>query len=155
MAYLDNTDFALLTIAPAERVDEVETVAAGWLAATLGYWSSWIDARLGKRYAVPFQAPYPVAVSGWLARIVTRQLYLKLGVDPSDQQFTSIDSDAKDAMAEIKEAAEAKDGLFELPLRADATAQGVTRGTPLGYSETSPYRWTTIQADAAHEEDSL
>jgi len=43
------------------------------------------------------------------------------------------------AVAELKEAADSKDGLFDLPLRADTTATGVSKGGPRGYSEASPY----------------
>jgi hypothetical protein len=58
-----------------------------------------------------------------------------------------------DALAWLKEAADAKDGLIDLPLRADTTASGISRGGPLAYTETSPYAWTDVQAETGRSED--
>ena len=86
MAYLNIDGFKLLTLMPGVHVDAIETVSPGWVDAQLEQVSSWIDSRLRKRYAVPFVAPYPSAVTGWLARIVTVRGYLKRGVDSTDEQ---------------------------------------------------------------------
>ena len=153
MAYLDLAGFRGLTVAPSNVVDDIEAASAGWIDVQLAYWSKWIDARLLKRYQAPFASPYPVAVQGWLSRIVTLRCYLRRGVDPTDPQFAEIKGDAEKAEAEIKEAADAKEGLFELPLRADVDANGVTRGGPMAYSETSPYVWTDRQRSVATDED--
>ncbi len=153
MAYLDKAAFAILTVMPAESVDAIEVVAPGWIDAQLEYWSKQIDSRLSKRYATPFAAPYPEAVTGWLARIVTVRCFLKRGVDPSDMQFDEYKADAAAAMEEIKEAADSNEGLFDLPLRADTTASGISRGGPFGYSEASPYVWTDGQAETGRNED--
>lgn len=117
------------------------------------YWSAWIDSRLVKRYAAPFDSPYPVAVKGWLNRIVTLRCYLRRGVDSGDRQVAEIKLDAENAQAEIKEAADAKDGLYELPLRADTTATGAKRGTPRVYSEASPYVGFDVQQARGRNED--
>ncbi len=157
-AYLDIAGFKLLTLAPSVYVDEIEAPAAGepgWMSAQLAYWSAWIDSRLAKRYAAPFQAPYPVAVTGWLARIVTLQLYLKRGVDATDNQYEDIRRADEEARAEIKEAADAKDGLFELPLRADTTVTGISKGAPFFASDASPYKWTDDQYEQAKDEGSI
>jgi hypothetical protein len=153
-AYLDRTGFKSLSVMPAVDLDALETEAAGWIDAQLTSVSRWIDSRLAKRYATPFTAPYPDVVTGWLAKIVTKRCYLRRGVDPTDPQFVEIKADADTALAEIKEAADAVDGLFELPLRADTTASGVSKGTPSVYSERSPYSWTSIQGDAGRNDDS-
>ena len=84
--YLDLNGFKGLTVMPASDVDGIETSAPGWILGQLTYWSSQIDSRLAKRYAVPFPSPYPTAVTGWLARIVTQRLYIKRGVDSTDAQ---------------------------------------------------------------------
>lgn len=152
MAYLTPTTYADLTIAPAEYIQQVEAIAPRWLAAQLEYWSSWIDSRLCKRYAVPFAAApdTPPAVTGWLARIVDRELFLKRGIHPDDEQNGDVKERALEAKAEVKEAADSSAGLFELPLRAATpTASGISRGGPLMVSEVSPYTWSEVQRDAA------
>jgi hypothetical protein len=153
MAYLDRDAFATLTVMPAGDVDALDDAAPGWLDVQLGYWSSAIDARLRKRYDAPFAEPYPLAVQGWLARIVTLRAYLRRGVDPLDQQFGEIKADADAAWAEIKEAADSNEGMFDLPLRADTSASGINRGGPYGYSEASPYVWTDVQGVTGRDED--
>jgi hypothetical protein len=155
LAYLTLLTYADLSIAPPEYIAQCELMAPRWLAAQLEYWSGWIDARLKKRYAAPFAAApdTPPVVLGWLARIVDRELYLKRGINPDDAQTDDIKTRAEEARAEVKEAADAKDGLFELPLRAsEPTATGITRGGPLMLSEVSPYTWSEVQRDLAADE---
>jgi hypothetical protein len=156
LAYLDVATFKGLTTAPAVYIDQIEAQEAGWTLKQLDYWSRRIDGRLGKRYATPFSelaGETPLVVQGWLSDIVTLRVYKKRGVDPQDQQYLDIVDDAKEAWANIREAADAKDGLFELPLKQTAPgADGVTKGAPLGYAEASPYTWTTAQRDAAEDE---
>lgn len=149
MAYLDLPGLKGLTIAPAVYVDEIELIEPGWVANQLAFWSSWIDARLAKRYQTPFPTPYPIAVTGWLSRLVTQQLYLKRGVDPTDRQASVIQEQDKEARAEIQEAADAVDGRFELPLRQGDPTDGVSKGFPLGYAEPTAYDWTDAQRLAA------
>lgn len=144
-AYLDLATFKLLSIMPASYADEIEALEAGWIETQLNYWSRWIDSRLRKRYAVPFEAPVSEVVTGWLTRIVTLKCYQKRGVDPTDAQFADVKDDAEHAQQEIKEAAESRDGLFDLPLRADDPSSAITKGAPLGYSEVSPYTWGDVQ----------
>jgi len=152
--YLDVAAFRAATLAPASYVDHVELVEPGWLLGRLTYWSAWINSRLAKRYAVPFAVPpaTPETVVGWLERLVTWELYLKRGIDATDEQVARIEARHDVAKAEVAEAAESRDGLFELPLRRDSNATGVSRGGPLGYSEVSPYTWSRLQRDAAREE---
>jgi hypothetical protein len=147
-AYLTRTAFKALTLAPASYSDFVETEEPGWQDAQLLHLSALLDAKLAKRYATPFDpASPPVVVEDWLQRLMTVRLYLKRGIDPTDRQVEEIRQDAKDAWAEVLDAANSKDGNTELPFRADAPGtDGVTRGTPLSYSETSPYDWSAVQA---------
>lgn len=152
-AYLTVARFKLLSTIPSEFVDEVETREPGFTDAQLEYWSAWIDSQLRKRYFAPFDAPVPTAVEGWLARIVTVRVWSKRGVDPTDEQWSEIKKDDADARTEIKEAANAETGLFDLPLRSNTTDNGIRKGFPRGYSEQSPYAWTTAQAQRGMQED--
>jgi hypothetical protein len=149
MAYLTVEQFQALAVCPSSYVDQIESEQPGWTLTQLNFWSSFIDSRLAKRYATPFDADSPpLVVQGWLTRLVTERVYLRRGVDSVDAQIISIQEDAKNAQAEIKEAADSKDGLFELPVRADAPGgDGVSRGKVLTYSEQSPYTWTFVQEE--------
>lgn len=154
MTYLDLAGFRGLSLMAGESIDELETIAPGWVDAQLEAASRHIDARLAKRYAAPFASPYPVAITDWLARVVTVRAMMRRGVDANDEQFLALKEDAAAAWAEIKEAADSNEGLYELPLREDTTASGVSKGGPYGYSEQSPYVWTDKQAATARDEDS-
>lgn len=139
---------------PSEFITAIETVSPGWTLAQLTLETARIDARLAKRYAAPFALPAPVCVQGWLAKIVTLSAYLKRGFDPTDRQGQIYIADRDGALAEIKEAADAEHGLFDLPLRADLTASGVSKGFPKAYSEQSPYAFADGQSRGGRQEDS-
>lgn len=138
---------------PQADVDLLETTDPGFIAAALEIQWDKIKGRLRKRYDVAvMQANPPEVVLGWLTDIVTPKAYAKRGNNPAAA------SDLKDiyeagelALAEIKEAADSKEGLFDLPLAKTTDASGVSRGGPLGYAETSPYVWTTNQREDAEE----
>lgn len=153
VAYLDLAGFRALTLMPSVTVTEIENETPGWIDAQLLHVSSWMDSRLIKRYAAPFVLPYPLAVQRWLANLVTVRAFAKRGLDPLDAQFPLYKDDADVAAAEIKEAADSETGLFELPLRANTDESGVTKQTPRGYSEQSPYVSYDRQARVARQED--
>lgn len=154
--YLTDSEFRLLTLLPVNVIDEVEARTPGWLTQQLTTVSSRIDARLAKRYAAPFTAPYPTVVQEWLAHIVSWRTYLKRGVNSLDSEAAEYKTQHDEALKEILEAANSETGLFELPLLQDLTpdASGVVRGGPLSYSEQSPYAWTDLQGDIGRNEDS-
>lgn len=155
MAYLAfTTTFRDLSNAPSSYIDFVEQDQPGWGDKQLALLSSLIDAKLAKRYATPFDSASPPApILDWLARLMTLRTYLKRGIDPTDAQVSEIKADAQAAWLEILDAANSKDGLTELPLRADSPgSDGVTRATPLSYSEAGPYQWSPIQEQAAFEQ---
>jgi hypothetical protein len=140
---------------PTEAVDELEARKPEWLQNTLNSKWNWIQAVLRKRYDTnAMAADPPETVIQWLVDIVTKEAFDARGYDPSSKS----DEEAilgrwRDARAEIKEAADSEKGLFELPLLATDTDQGVTRGGPLAYSEQSPYHWMAGQQDAGQAED--
>lgn len=153
-SYLSLSDFEGLSVIPASYVTEIETIQPGWTLKKLAFLSRLIDARLRKRYAVPFASPYPEVVQHWLARLATVECYLKRGVDPTDAQFAAMKEAAAEAWAEITEAANSDTGLFDLPLIADAQAQsGISKGAPLAYTEVSPYVWRDHQLEDGTADD--
>jgi hypothetical protein len=148
--YLTNEEFALLTVMPREDVEQLADAEAGWLKAQLTSASRRIDGKLAKRCAVPFAAPVPELVKYWLVRIVTPIAYLRRGVAPRDDQYVAIREDGEQAWKEVAEAADGKDGLIELPLRSDTTESSISKGTPLGSADASPYTWTDTQYEAVY-----
>jgi hypothetical protein len=148
MTYLTPEQFKTRADMPRSHVEDVEIREPGYLLRKLEAKSEWLNTRLRKRYAAPFQEPYPIAVLDWLTRIVTPLVYRKRGIDATDKQYEEYVKDAEIAEKEVLEAADAQNGLFDLPLRADTTATGVDRGGPFGYSEASPYTYMDRQSEA-------
>lgn len=138
---------------PGPDVDALETLAPGWILAQLTRFSRRIDSQVGKQYAAPFVTPYPEVVTGWLADLVTWRAYRRRGVDPDDLAMINAKEDFDTALAEIAQAANAPEGLFELPLSSSSSAQAISRSAPLAYTETSPYVWRDMQAGEALDED--
>lgn len=147
--------FRELSLMPSEDVDVLEQAYPGYLAGRLEKAEAWIHARLVKRYVTPFSTVSPpLIVVGWIVDIVTLDAYLRRGFNPTSAQDALIEKQAETARAEVLEAADSESGLFELPLRQDApSTSGATLGGPFGYSESSPYVWTTRQARQARQED--
>lgn len=158
MAYLNLTNFtgAGGTIMPSVLVNRLQTERPGWIDARLEKRSRFIDAKLQKRYATPFnETSPPLVVVDWLIAIVTLEAYGALGVNPTsemDQQL--IVAPYLAAMKQIDEAADSETGLFELPARQDVpTSIGIVNGGPFGHSEQSPYVGFDDQRAQAQEED--
>jgi len=151
--YLDLTQFRDLTIASQAIVDRVEAQHPGWILRQATFHSDRFDSRLRKRYAVPFTAPVPPTVQGWLCAVMTPLVLLKAGMAAEDEIFAAAERLANTAEEQLKEAADAEKGLFDLPLRADTAASGIVHGAPLSYSEASPYVWRDHQRETGREED--
>jgi hypothetical protein len=154
-SYLTVALFRTRSLMPGEDIDTLEVSQPGYLLAQLTAATARVDAQLRKRYAVPFAEPVPEIVLDWVTRKVTPRAYLKRGYNPSnDASFAALlSSDAALADAEIAAAADAVSGLYDLPLRQDTTTSGISRGAPLGYSETSPYAWRDAQRTTGQGED--
>lgn len=134
---------------PSEYVDAIEAIASGWTLSQLEQGSRWIDSRLRKRYDAPFDvATCPEIIKSWLTRLVTLRCFVRRGVDPTDPQFELYRADAEAALEEIKEAANAVEGLFDLPLKDSEKTTGIVHGAPFGYAEAGPYDWLDVQYEA-------
>jgi hypothetical protein len=151
-AYLTLAEFKSLTLASAGRIEDIEEKTQGWIANQLEHFSAAIDDRLRKRYVTPFASPAPRIVRMWLTQLVTPRVYLKGGIDATDEQFDAVQKDAELADRQIEAAANAKEGLFELPLRSDQPGAGMTRGGPKLVTVNSPYA-SRDQCDSWARED--
>ncbi|MBX3218914.1 MAG: DUF1320 family protein [Labilithrix sp.] len=152
-AYVDIDYVKLVGSMPASDVDALEALYPGTVNGVAEAVSRMFDARLAKRYAAPFSSPYPEALRWNVAQVVAAVLWQKRGYNPGSAQDAIIQENKADALAWLKEAADSEKGLVELPLREDKRVEGVSRGGPLGYSETSPYVWTDHQRDGGRADD--
>lgn len=151
-------EFTARTIMPPDDVAALEAAFPAFLQKRLDQNWSWISARLAKRYDVAgMQANPPEIVNLWITAMTTLDAYAKRGFSPaSEMDSAAIVKPSEDAKAEVKEAADSNTGLFDLPLlETKVGASGVSLGGPLGYSETSPYVNTDIQACEGRYEDSI
>lgn len=159
--YLTLATFKTRTLMASGEVDYVEVDSPGFVDARIAIRTSYIHGRLRKRYgnngaqaSLPFSAPVPEIVLGWLTAMVTLDVLRKRGINPQDPQATMYAADVDTALAELKEAADSKDGLFDLPsTNTDGSDSAVTTGGPLGYSETSPYVWMTVERNNGRAQD--
>jgi hypothetical protein len=162
--YLSLERFTELTIMPSPDVSALEALESGWIQRQIDRVGAAINARLIKRYAVPFgddpaggaavRANCPLIIEDWIVAIVTLRAYGKRGFNPSSEMDQiAIVQPAKDAEAQIAEAAKSDSGLFELPLRSTSTDGGVTKTGVLSYTERSPYVFTDEQQETGREED--
>lgn len=147
MAYLTFDQWRDRSVARKAEADALNTSAPEFFGAKLAYWTAWIDGRLRKRYAAPFQSPVPEIVLGWLEALVTLDFYLRRGFNPESKQDQLIEKRATDAKAEVLEAANSDTGLFDLPIRQDSTATGISKGEPLMESDASPWTWLDRRAE--------
>lgn len=152
--YLDLPGFRQRTLMSVIEVDYVEVDSPGFTASRIAFATSYIHGRLRKRYgaSLPFSAPYPEIILRWITELVTYDVLRKRGLNPQDPTAEMYRADAQRAFDEIKEAADSKDGLFDLPSPEEG-ASNVSTGGPLGYSETSPYVWTDYERSIGRSED--
>lgn len=112
--------------------------------------SSTASYTIGDSYQSP--TPVPEIVLTWLTAMVTYDAYRKRGMNPQDPAGELIVKEYDAAIADLRDAANSKDGLFDLPTNEDADS-AVTTGGPLGSSQQSPYVWTDIEECQARNED--
>jgi len=129
--------------------DWVDALPASYVEARLVARTSEIYSRLRKRYKVPFVDPVPEIAAGWLTSLVQVDLYQRRGWDPSDEHAQAVLQEAATAREQMQEAADAQNGLYDLPLNDAEDATAITKGAPFGYSEADPYTWMDRQREAA------
>lgn len=96
--------------------------------------------------------PVPEAFLDWLTVLVTIDLYWKRGSNPQDPGVAALTARKEEVLAEVKEAADSQNGLFDLPTSEDQTT-AISSGGPFGCSSASPYRWTDSQGRRGRRED--
>src|SRR5262245_42321158 len=140
--YLDTATFRDLTVLPAPDVDQIGALEGEWIQRQIDRVGAMLDARLAKRYAVPFgsagvgdlRADVPQIIQDWITAIVTVRCYAKRGINPSSAELWYVETvlePSKRAIEEIKEAASSNEGLFDLPLKeSQLPAGGASRSGP-------------------------
>jgi hypothetical protein len=96
--------------------------------------------------------PVPSVVLGWLVDLVTYDMYWRRGLDPAGETWTKLKEDFERTQAALKEAADSKEGLYDLPSSEDQDS-AVTTGGPLGCSDASPYAWQDRQVCRGRRQD--
>lgn len=145
-------DFRTRTIMPEEDVDDLWAQRPGYLEVAIAGALADITARLRKRYRTPFTDangtnPRPEIVVTWQTKIVTPEAYRARGYNPADPTMEWVEKDRERTYEQIKEAADAETGLYDIPLLVTGDATGISKGGPLGSSEASPYSWIDVQAE--------
>jgi len=152
-AYLDTDEFKLRTIIAGSFIDDLESSQPGWVDQQLESMSRRVDSRLRKRYVVPF-ATAPESVKLWVTQLATMRVFMRIYRAPTEQQqWVSVQEDYENAMAELKEAADSQNGLYDLPITDAADASAITKAQTAAYSEQSPYAAFDGQAAYARDED--
>lgn len=147
--YATLQDVKFIGIMPSEDVDELELRYPAIVQKFSTMVSNRFDSMLVKRYAVPFETPYPPAIVTAVCHVVAYWLFLKRGFNPSSQQDMLVKELADEHLAWVKDASDPEKGLVELPLKAAPLGpSAVSAGGPLAYGEASPYRWVDLQAQA-------
>lgn len=110
-----------------------------------------MDSYLFKRYATPFKEPVPEVVKFHGTQILSHQLRVIIGFDPGSQQDEQIINARNAAFAWLEHAANARDGLVELPKREPEAgkqdAAGVSRRKARAFSYRSAIDWHRSQKD--------
>lgn len=149
--YIDVDYLRAIGSVPGALLTELEVNEPGRLEAMIAAVSRLVDSRLFKRYATPFKEPVPEAIKFAVAQIVSHQVRVVIGFDPSSEQDAQIVKARDDAFAWLTEAANASEGLVELPLRepdpGKADEAGVSRRKARAFSYRSAIDWHRAQRE--------
>ena len=110
----------------SKQVDEIEREMPGRILTRATGAQGEIDGRLRKRaanlpqYPIPFPEPVPPKVLEWMGWLLTPVLYELSGLQMTDEMQQRIERRSDRAYEQIKEAADAVDGLYDLPFSADS-----------------------------------
>ena len=85
--------------------------------------------------------PVPEIILGWLTAFVTDAVATRHGINPNDPLYKRITDLVTKSEEQLQQAANSKDGLWDLP-QVEDLGSAVNTGGPRGYSESSPYQWT-------------
>jgi hypothetical protein len=96
--------------------------------------------------------PVPESFLDWLTVLVSNDVMWKRGTNPQDPAIVALTERRKQVLDEVKEAADSKDGLFDLPI-SDDEQSAISSGGPMGTSNASPYAWTTQTGNAGRAQD--
>lgn len=145
VAYLTISELKDRSIMPPEEID---LLPVAFVNSRIAIAESEVNSVLRKRYAAPFASPVPEIVLAWVTDLVTPELYFRRGWDPTEKQSLEILAAAERVRAQLQQAADQQGGLWDLPLRQDSNAEGVSKGGTKCYSEASAYDWLDAQREA-------
>ena len=149
--YFDVGYLGMMGSVPAAVLAEFETANPGRLEAMAEAISRVMDSYLMKRYATPFAEPVPEVVKFHGTQIMSHQLRVVIGFDPGSVQDEQIVKARDAAFAWLEQAANARDGLVELPLREPAPGKGdvsgVSRRRARAFSYPTAMGWHRGQKD--------
>lgn len=120
------------------------TTAAAVLLGTTGLTAMFPAGSYDTSNAYVAQTPVPEVLLQWLTALVTEDVAIRHGVNTNDPLWTKLADRATLARTQIEQAANTKDGLWDLPVSEDQ-GSAVDTGGPMAYSESSPYHWTYRQ----------
>jgi hypothetical protein len=120
---------------------------------TTGLVASFAAATYGVDNIYKASTPVPAIALGWLTQIVDVDVWIKRGTNPQDATIVDWKALRQEALDEIREAADSKDGLFELPTLDTLGDSAANHGGPLFYSETSPFVGADFQESLGRQED--
>jgi hypothetical protein len=115
------------------------TTAATVVLGTTGLTAAFPNANYSLDNDYRASTPVPSVALGWLARIVDVDVWDVRGANPQDPTIARYVELRTEALTEVKEAADSKEGLFELPTTDDVGDSAIDQGGPIYYSEASPY----------------
>ncbi len=128
------------------------TTAASVTLGTTGLQAIMAEGTYDPSQSYVAKPPVPDVVLKWLTHLVTLDVLERHGVDPADALAVRRADDAKQAKAELEEAANSREGLWDLPVDDDQ-GSAITTGGPRFYSETSPYVGQDVEEERGRCED--
>lgn len=149
--YFDIDYLGMMGSVPSAVLAEFEAANSGRIDAMATAISRLMDSYLFKRYATPFKDPVPEVVKFHGTQIMSHQLRVIIGFDPGSAQDEQIVKARDAAFAWLEHAANARDGLVELPLRepepGKGDVSGVSRRKARAFSYPTAMGWHRGQRD--------